>query len=265
MSRTKKAVKKNEVTPVDETPQLPVEMPDLSELAGAGQMTNVNYLAIPYLSIIGLQSGYCLEESDKYVEGARPGMLIETLNKNLYKGKEGCIVVPVLTKVVVTKIDGSITDSRVRIGKLNELEGEKIKATCKQDGYQFYDEDGNYYEDELEYYVIIVVGKERYKACISMNGTRIKKGKVWNSLAAQHKIDGGRPAPIFVRKYSVKTILEQNDSNKWYNFEIEDAGPVLEPDLMREAIAFFKVVDGGQYEVTGEDDVPASSERASDI
>lgn len=256
--------KKEEVAVIQEEQfdksQLPAEY-DLSKYAGAGQMNNAKYLAIPYLSVLGLQSAVCLEGTEKYIEGAKPGMFLETLNKKIWSGKEGVIVVPVLAKVVVSKLDGAITDGRSRIGKFDEFEGEKIKADCRQDGYRFYDQDGNYYEDELEYYLIIVDGKNRYKACLSMHGTRIKVGKTWNSLAAQKKIDGGRSAPLFVAKYKITSVLQQKDKNSWYNFEIEDAGPVLDSDLMREAIDFFNIIEGGEYEVAGEESEPTSKPK----
>ncbi len=228
--------------------QLPDTLPDLSEFSGAGQVNDVKFLAIPFLSLIGIQSSYTLEGTDKYIDGARPGMFVESLNRFLWDAKPGVTVVPVLCKVVVSKIDGSKPKSRSRIGKYGQVEGEAIKAECRQDGFKFYNEDGDYYEDELEYYVLILDGKDIYQACVSMHGTRIKKAKNWNSLIAQKKIDGGRPAPIFAAKYQLTSVLEQKDDVKWYNYDIADAGLITDPVLLRTAIAFHKVVAAGDYE-----------------
>ena len=65
--------------------------------ADAGQGLNMTQedLALPFLKVLGQLSPECNKRDAKHVEGAEPGMIINTVTNEIYDGVKGIDVVPV--------------------------------------------------------------------------------------------------------------------------------------------------------------------------
>ena len=65
--------------------------------ADAGQGLNMTQedLALPFLKVLGQLSPECNKRDAKHVEGAEPGMIINTVTGEVYDGVKGIDVVPV--------------------------------------------------------------------------------------------------------------------------------------------------------------------------
>ena len=65
--------------------------------ADAGQGLNMTQedLALPFLKVLGQLSPECNKRDAKYVKGAEPGMIINTVTNEIYDGVKGIDVVPV--------------------------------------------------------------------------------------------------------------------------------------------------------------------------
>ena len=65
--------------------------------ADAGQGLNMTQedLALPFLKVLGQLSLECNKRDAKHVEGAEPGMIINTVTNEIYDGVKGIDVVPV--------------------------------------------------------------------------------------------------------------------------------------------------------------------------
>ena len=55
-------------------------------------------LALPFLKVLGQLSPEVNKRNAKYVEGAEPGMIINTVTNEVYDGEKGIDVVPVYYK-----------------------------------------------------------------------------------------------------------------------------------------------------------------------
>ena len=69
--------------------------------ADAGQGLNMTQddLALPFLKVLGQLSPECNKRDAKHVEGAEPGMIINTVTNEIYDGVKGIDVVPVLSLI----------------------------------------------------------------------------------------------------------------------------------------------------------------------
>ena len=69
--------------------------------ADAGQgISNIKQddLALPFLKVLGQLSPECNKRDAKYVEGAEPGMIINTVTNEVFDGVKGIDVLPVYYK-----------------------------------------------------------------------------------------------------------------------------------------------------------------------
>ena len=64
--------------------------------ADAGQGLNMGQedLALPFLKVLGQLSPECNKRDAKHVEGAEPGMIINTVTNEVYDGVKGIDVIP---------------------------------------------------------------------------------------------------------------------------------------------------------------------------
>ena len=62
--------------------------------AGSQNMTQED-LALPFLKVLGQLSPEVNERDGKYVQGAKPGMILNTVTNEIYDGTKGIDVLPV--------------------------------------------------------------------------------------------------------------------------------------------------------------------------
>ena len=55
-------------------------------------------LALPFLKVLGQLSPEINKQNGRYVEGAEPGMIINSVTKELFDGKKGIEVIPCFYK-----------------------------------------------------------------------------------------------------------------------------------------------------------------------
>ena len=64
--------------------------------AGAGsQNIAQDDLALPFLKVLGQLSPEINKQNAKFINGAEPGMIVNSVTKELYDGKKGIDVIPV--------------------------------------------------------------------------------------------------------------------------------------------------------------------------
>ena len=62
--------------------------------AGSQNMTQED-LALPFLKVLGQLSPEISKQNAKFINGAEPGMIVNSVTKELYDGKKGIDVIPV--------------------------------------------------------------------------------------------------------------------------------------------------------------------------
>lgn len=205
---------------------LPASPDFMHEDAGTGfENTNSEDFAIPFLRILQKLSPAVDEESSQFVAGAKPGMLMDTVSKALFKSDIGAIVVPV-------SYERSFIEWKTRkngggfVNKHAADCAERFETTRDEGTGKDMLPNGNELQDTRSFYVMLIDPATGIpKPClISMVSTQTKKSKTWLSQMDGLKIetkDGIKTAPIFSSSYKITTAIEQKDDNKWYGFIIE--------------------------------------------
>ena len=203
-------------------------------------------LALPFLKILGQLSPEVNKRDGKYVEGAEPGMIYNSVSGDLYDGVKGIEVIPCFYKLeyIEWKDRGDGPGAPVAIYDSSSDIMSKTKADAN---YKDRLPNGNYIEKTASHFVI-VSGDSPSTALISMKSTQLKISRKWNSMMSGIKMKGANglftPAS-FSHIYRLKTTQMSNDKGTWFGWEVSKVGPVTDQSLYGQAKSFSENISKG--------------------
>ena len=203
-------------------------------------------LALPFLKILGQLSPEVNKRDGKYVEGAEPGLIINTVTNELYKSVD---VIPCHYKrqYIEWQDRGTSTGAPVAI---HEADSDIISQTTKGKDYKDTLANGNYLENTASHFVL-VRGANPHTALISMKSTQLKVSRKWNSMMMGLKMQGKNglfTPPTYSHIYNLKTVQMSNDKGTWFGWDVSKVGPVEQKDLYDMAKNFATSVGKGEIQ-----------------
>jgi hypothetical protein len=215
-------------------------------------------LALPFLKIMTNMSPE-LES----IDGAKTGMIFDSVSSETFPGDEGVEVVPCSYQRVY--IEWTPRGSGQGLVAVHQATSDILSRTHKQPGdNKDYLDNGNYIENTANYYVLYK-GKEGFfqPAIISMKSTQLKKSRKWNSMMTSVKMQGANGAftpPIYSQVYRLATTKESNDKGSWHGWEITRIGTIEDQGVFNDAKSFAASVSTGDVNVKYEGEDTASKE-----
>ena len=219
--------------------------------------------ALPFLRVLGQLSPETNKRDAKFVAGAEPGMIFNTVTKQLYDGEKGVNLIPCHYKreYVEWSDRGEGTAAPVAI---HSVDSGILQQTKKDTGtYKDRLPNGNYLENTASYFCLLENGEG---ALISMKSTQLKVSRSWNSMMNSIKLKGknGMFTPaMHSHVYNLKTVQQSNDKGTWFGWTVEKVGPVQDKGLYEQAKAFASsaskgdvVAKHGEEDTKSEDKVP---------
>ena len=203
-------------------------------------------LALPFLKVLGQLSPEVNKTHGKYVEGAEPGKIINTVTNELYSNIN---VVPVFYKrKYIEWLDrGTSTGAPVAI---HESDSDIISQTTRGKDYKDRLPNGNYLENTADHFVILL-GDSPQTALISMKATQLKVSRKWNSMMMGIKMQGKNglfTPPTYSHIYSLKPVQMSNDKGTWFGWDVAKVGPVTDKGIYDIAKTFAERVGKGEIE-----------------
>ena len=213
-------------------------------------------LALPFLKILGQLSPETNKRDGKYVAGAEPGMIFNSVTNELYDGEKGINVIPCFYKLeyVEWKDRGEGPGAPVAV---HSSTSDIISKTKPDANYKDRLPNGNYVEKTANHFVI-VTDKTPCTALISMKSTQLKVSRAWNSMMAGIKLKGqsGLFTPAsFSHLYNLKTTQMKNDKGTWFGWKVNKVGPVSDQALYQQAKAFSENISKGNVKAKHGGDV----------
>lgn len=208
-------------------------------------------LAIPFLVILQKNSPQVDEDSGKYIEGAKAGMIYNTVTGDLFDGKtEGISVVPAgYQKKFVEWVS---RDEGGGFVAQHDPDSDAVKR-CVVNEKKLETENGHQMVETAYHYVILRNGSSLEWAVIGMSSTQLKKSRRWNTIMGGLSMTtpDGRSfkPPIFAHTYRLKTVLEQKDTNTWYGWDISIEGVVNEKRVYEAGKRYFNALAQGTVRV----------------
>jgi hypothetical protein len=221
-------------------------------------------LALPFIRILGDLSPQVKKSKAEYVEGAEPGMLFNTVSKELYDGSKGIQVVPCYYKreYIEWSDRGEGPGAPIAVHPANtDLMNQTNRDAMGKDRLP----NGNYLENTASYYVMVLSEDGSAEtALITMKSTGLKTSRQWNSMISGIKLQGtsGKfTPPMFSHIYHLTTVEMSNKKGTWSTWSVAKVGPIQDMGAYEQAKVFADSVSKGDVQAKhggeeSEDKVP---------
>lgn len=203
---------------------------DAEDLGAGFEDFDQNDMIIPFLAVLQKGSPQVEEENAARIEGAKAGMLMDTVSQELIDGKTGIRFIPVHRdhKYIEWK-DRDSGGGLLGVYNPEDTFVTEAKAKSKEFG-KIETANGNLSET-YTVYGLLVKGEGMDPAqldyepkAISFSSTQIKQYKKWMTQAMQCVVrgeDGQRgPLPMFAHVYRLRTQFQENNKGTWYGWSI---------------------------------------------
>ena len=217
-----------------------------ADAAQGAQNISQEDLALPFLKILGQLSPEVNKRDGKYVDGAEPGKIINTVTNELY---DTLNVVPAHYKrqYIEWQDRGTSTGAPVAI---HDADSDIVSQTTRGKDYKDRLPNGNYLDNTASHFVL-TLGDNPQTALISMKSTQLKVSRKWNSLMMGLKLQGKNglfTPPTYSHIYNLSTVQMSNDKGTWFGWEVEKMGPVTDKAIYDMAKSFAMSVGKGEVE-----------------
>ena len=229
-------------------------------------------LAIPFLGV--LQG---LSPQIETIDGAKPGMLFNTVTEEVESGKDGVLFVPAVTQhCFVEWVPRDAGGGFVAIHEVNSDVVKEAKAGADEYG-KYKVGDNDLIETFYIYGVLVDETDALGMAVVAFTSTKIKVYKKFNTKVRTFrvKLDDGRmiPPPLFAHLTRITTVKESNNKGDFYNFSLVPANGSLQESLLatddprfqaaaeckrlvESGVARAAFESAGDGSETGDDDIP---------
>ena len=218
--------------------------------AGSQNMTQED-LALPFLKVLGQLSPEVNKQNAKFINEAEPGMIVNSVTKELYDGKKGIEVIPVhYERQYVEWKDRGATSPGAPVA-IHKADSDIINTATRDKNWKDRLPNGNYLENTANHFVILL-GKSPSTALISMRATQLKVSKNWNSLMLGLKMQGKNglfTPPTYSHIYNLKTVQMSNDKGTWFGWAVTKVGPVSDKGVYETAKGFAEKNSKGLVKV----------------
>ena len=204
-------------------------------------------LALPFLKILGQLSPEVNKRDGKYVEGAEPGKIINTVTNELF---DKISVVPCHYKRQYIEWQDRGTSGSGAPVAIHDADSDIVSQTTRGKDYKDRLANGNYLENTASHFVVIL-GDSPTTALLSMKATQLKVSRKWNSMMMGLKMQGKNgmfTPPTYSHIYKLKTVQQSNDKGTWFGWDVSTVGPVQDKAVYEIAKNFASSVSKGEVQ-----------------
>ena len=221
-----------------------------ADAAQGAQNISQEDLALPFLKILGQLSPEVNKTHGKYVEGAEPGKIINTVTNTLY---DSLNVVPCHYKrqYIEWQDRGQSTGEPVA---MHDADSDIVSQTTRGKDYKDRLPNGNYLDNTASHFVLTLDDNPQ-TALISMKSTQLKVSRKWNSMMMGLKLQGKNglfTPPTYSHIYKLSTVQMSNDKGTWFGWDVSKVGPVQDKAIYDMAKSFAESVGKGEVEAKPE-------------
>ena len=217
--------------------------------AGSQNITQDD-LALPFLKVLGQLSPEVNKQNAKFINGAEPGMIVNSVTKELYDGKKGIDVIPVHyeRQYVEWQDRGQTGNAPVAIHK---ADSDILSTTTRDKSWKDRLPNGNYLENTANHFVILM-STTPSTALISMKATQLKISKKWNTMMMSIKMRGKNglfTPPTYSHIYRLKTVQQSNDKGTWYGWDVSKLDTIKDKGAYEIAKSFAERLSKGTVQI----------------
>ncbi len=231
----------------------------------------------PYLTLLQTNSPQCAEVADGGIEGAKPGMFMNSATEEVYDGRdEGILLVPAYTEHLY--VEYRPRDEGGGFVGIHPFDGDVVRQ-AKQEAVAFnrLSVHGNDLTEAFYVYGVLCDGDEPIGGIVvPFTSTKIKAYKKWNTRVSTLLVprsDGRRATPpLFAHLVRIKSLKQENQHGKFFIFEISPANGDVKNSLLppndprvQAGEALMKSVSAGELKAAQPEAQGAASEGGDNI
>jgi len=199
------------------------ELAELGQHSSKGmESVKTSDLAMPFLTILQALSPQVKEGGGEHVEGAKPGLIFNTVTNALY---DKIIVVPASYKTRYT--EWKPRDSGGGLVRDWGEDGSMYNKLVPDDRGRRITPTGTNIVESATIFGLLYPSQER--VIIAFSSTQRKKGRSWLTQAHNIRLDDGKGGkfnpPFFFMTYELSVISENNQKGDWYGWRITPHQP----------------------------------------
>ncbi len=198
-------------------------------------------VAIPMLTVLQSLSPECKKIDGRYIKGAEEGMILHTLTKELFDGKQGVTVIPCYREKLIiewrprTKGGGMV--------KVHEYSEALMQTTWKNDKGEYINQAGNVLDLTMQYYCFLMKPDGSFdRVLIPLSRTQLKTSRKWVGLITSRVMKRANGStftpPIFSHAYILTTVSQSNEKGSWYGWDVQ-LGSVVKDPYIFQAVKHF--------------------------
>lgn len=265
----KKTSKKTDVAKKDSTEMAMYEGMDQSD-GGGFENADGDSFSVPFIKVLQKLSPQVDEDHDDFMEGAKAGMLFNTVTGELFP--DGVRVIP--CHYVRTFLEWVPRNNGGGLENVFEADaGVKLLASCKRDEETNRDilPNGNELQDTRVHYILVETESGEFTpAIISLSRTQTKSSKDWMSKMKQWKLPNGNGAAMFAQVWNLGTKKRVKDENTWSVLTATSVGLIFDvfedsyQPILAEAKEFRNLIASGAAKVDhakSQDETAAETEE----
>ena len=229
-----------------------------ADAAQGAQNISQEDLALPFLKILGQLSPEVNKRDGKYVDGAEPGKIINTVTNELYDTIQ---VIPAHYKRQYIEWQDRGTSTGAPVA-MHEANSDIVSQTTRGKDYKDRLPNGNYLDNTASHFVL-TLGNTPQTALISMKSTQLKVSRKWNSMMMGIKMQGKNglfTPPTYSHIYNLSTVQMSNDKGTWFGWDVSKVSPVTDKAMYDMAKSFAESVGKGEVQAKhGSEETPKGS------
>lgn len=235
--------------------------------SGAGQedLVGRDVVAIPFITILQPLSPQVNPAEPDYIEGAKPGQIIQTVTREVSVGVQfiPCVFQRSFVEWVPRDAGGGFRGEHFGEEAIIQFNTKLVPGTGKARL-----DNGNDLVDTRSYYGLQVLADGTLAAAmISMASTQTKASKSWNAMMKDYRPPGVLPGvqvALYAAVYNLVAVPQENKKGKWYGWRITRLQPTP-LEMLRPARTFYEQVKGGGVVVDRSTLAPEEEERNGDV
>lgn len=234
----------------DQELALDTNMFEADSLANSGfEEADKDAYAIPFFQLLQKGSPQVDEDDGAYIEGTKPGMILNTVDETVFDGKLGITVIPVHYRR--TFVEWVPRDEGGGFVQEHSAEDGLKLHTMVNDKNQDVLDNGNQLVDTRSHFVLVLTEDGGYvPGILAMTSTQMKKSRKWMSVMQGIRMkrkDGTMfTPPMFSHTYTVVSVPESNDKGTWHGFNVKVKGQLSDPLMYDAAKAFREAILSGE-------------------
>lgn len=224
MAKKNEAAKNEETAVAEKTASAVGAVHDYGTDAGLGfdTLTRADF-SIPFLNLLQALSPECGADPAEKVPGAQPGMLLNSVTKELYAGDKGVVFVPCES----TRMFVEWKKDRGGLLGMHSPDAEIVKTCRERNGGSVVKMKTSNGDDLVEtFYVYGLLLEEANAerslgyACIAFTSTKIK---TYRDTMYRLRSVKGVQAPLFANRLRITTVVEKNPKGTFSNLRLDPA------------------------------------------